>query len=131
MPIELSYLVASLAILFVMIAVQAVTSDVEHGLKHSLNARDNTIDKGVFLQRAKRANANMMESLIIFAPLILVAAFTARFNAMTALGAALFFWGRLAYAPLYWFGVPWLRSVAWFVGIVGIVLVFLQIIPFS
>ncbi len=50
---------------------------------------------------------------------------------MTALGAALFFWGRLAYAPLYWFGVPWLRSAAWFVGIIGIVLVFLQIIPFS
>ncbi len=131
MPIELSYLVASLAILFVMIAVQAVTSDVEHGLKHGLSARDNTIDKGVFLQRAKRANANMMESLIIFAPLILVAAVAGRFNAMTALGAALFFWGRLAYAPLYWFGVPWLRSLAWFVGIVGIVLVFLQIIPFS
>ncbi len=131
MPVEISYLVASIAVYFVMILVQAFWSDKEHGIKHGASARDNTVDKGLFLQRAKRANANMVEGLLMFVPLVLVAALTARFNAMTAIGAALFFWGRLAYAPLYWFGVPWLRSAAWFVSLIGIVLVFLQIIPFA
>lgn len=130
MPIEIDYLIASIAIFIVMILVQAVVSDMEHGLKHGASARDNTVDKGLFLQRTKRANANMVEGLLMFVPLLLAAAYTDRFNDMTALGAALFFWGRLAYAPLYWFAVPWLRSLAWFVGVVGIVLVFLQIIPF-
>ncbi len=131
MAIELNYLVASVAIYFLMIIGQAVLSDKEHGIKHGASARDNSVDKGLFLQRAKRANANMVESLLMFAPLVLVAALTARFNAMTAIGASLFFWGRLAYAPLYWFGVPWLRSAAWFVSLIGIVLVFLQIVPFT
>ena len=131
MATELNYLVASIAIYFVMIMVQALFSDKEHGLKHSAGARDNAVDKTLMVQRAKRANANMVESLIIFIPLILVAVITERTNGMTALGAAMFFWGRLAYAPLYWFGVPWLRSGAWFVGIIGLILIFLQILPFT
>ena len=131
MATELNYLVASIAIYFVMIMVQALFSDKEHGLKHSAGARDNAVDKTLMVQRAKRANANMVESLIIFIPLILVAVTTERANGMTALGAAMFFWGRLAYAPLYWFGVPWLRSGAWFVGIIGLILIFLQILPFT
>ena len=131
MNTELSYLVASAALFFVMISVQAVFSDKEHGIKHGAGARDNTVDKSVMVQRAKRANANMIESLIIFIPLILVAVITERTNTMTALGAAMFFWGRLAYAPLYWFGVPWLRSGAWFVGIIGLILIFLQVLPFT
>ena len=67
----------------------------------------------------------------MFAPLILVAAHLGKLNDMTALGAALFFWGRVAFAPLYWFGVPWLRTLAWFASIAGIIVVFLQVIPFS
>lgn len=131
MAIELSYLVASTALFFVMVAVQTVFSDHEHGVSHNAGARDNAVDKSLMVQRSKRANANMMESLIIFIPLILVAVITERTNSMTALGAAMFFWGRVAYAPLYWFGVPWLRSLAWFAGIIGLVLIFFQILPFT
>jgi len=131
MTSELNYLTASVAVFFVMIMVQAILSDKEHGIKHGAGARDNTVDKTLIVQRAKRANQNMIESLIMFIPLVLVAVMTERTNAMTALGAAMFFWGRLAYAPLYWFGVPWLRSAAWFVGIIGLILIFLQILPFT
>lgn len=131
MTTEFSYLVASAALYFVMIAIQAVFSDKEHGLKHNAGARDNAVDKSLMVQRAKRANANMVEALIIFTPLVLVAVMAERTNSMTALGAALFFWGRVAYAPLYWFGVPWLRSLAWFVGVIGLILIFSQILPFT
>jgi len=131
MSTELNYLVASAALYFIMIAVQAVLSDREHGIKHGAGTRDNTVDKTLIVQRAKRANANMVESMVIFIPLILVAVITERANAMTALGTALFFWGRVAYAPLYWFGVPWLRSGAWFVSIAGLIMVFWQVLPFS
>ena len=131
MPIELSYLAASILLYGVMIAVQAVISDKEHGLKSAAGARDGVTDKNMSTQRAKRANANMVEALVMFAPLILIAAQTDRLNAMTALGAALFFWARVAYAPLYWFGVPMVRSLVWFIGVAGTVLVALQVLPFS
>ena len=44
------------------------------------------------------------------------------------LGAQLFFWGRFAYALLYTGGIAWLRTGAWFVSVIGMVLMFLQLI---
>lgn len=131
MPVEISYLIASIWLFGAMIAVQAVITDKEHGLKASGGARDGLVDKNISTKRAKRANANMVEALVMFVPLILAAAYLDRFNGMTALGAGLFFWSRAAYAPLYWFGVPMVRSLVWFVGVAGTILVALQVLPFS
>jgi len=128
MPIELKYLVWSVALFFVMIMVQAIGSDREHGLKHNAGPRDGAVDKSLFVQRAKRANQNMIESLIMFAPLVIVAALTESVSSLTALGAALFFWGRVVYAPTYWFGVPWVRSLAWFVSIAGILMILWELL---
>jgi len=72
MPIELTYLIWSVALFFVMIMVQAFGSDREHGLIHNAGPRDGSVDKGLFVQRAKRANQNMIEALMMFAPLALI-----------------------------------------------------------
>lgn len=77
--------------------------------------------------RAQRAHLNMLESLVVFAIAVLVAEMAGRTNPMTALGAALFFWGRLAYALVYLAGVPWLRTLLWAVSVAGIVLVLVQL----
>ena len=77
--------------------------------------------------RARRAHHNMLESLVVFAIVVLVAAAAGRANATTALGATLFFWGRLAFAIIYVVGVPWLRTLVWAVSVVGILLVFSQL----
>lgn len=36
------------------------------------------------------------------------------------LGAQIFFWSRLAYLGLYLTATPWLRSLTWSVGLIGI-----------
>jgi uncharacterized MAPEG superfamily protein len=46
---------------------------------------------------------------------------------MTVWGAQLYFWGRLAYLPLYVSGVPLVRSLAWNVATFGIVLILLSL----
>jgi uncharacterized MAPEG superfamily protein len=71
----------------------------------------------------------MLESLVLFAGLVLVAHVTNRNNALTALGAQLFFWARLAHAVVYTAGIPWLRTGVWAVSIVGLLLIFLQLVP--
>ncbi len=131
MPIEISYLAASIALFGVMILVQALFSNLEHRLGDLAGARDGIVDKNPRTMRAKRANQNMIESLLIFAPLVLIAVQTGRLSETTAMGAALFFTGRIAYAPLYWFGVPWLRTIAWTVSLVGTLMVFSAVLPFS
>ena len=131
MPIELNYLVASIILFIVMVVVQAAIGARSHSMSELVGPRDNFKDKTAAAERARRANQNMIEGLAMFAPLILVVAVLGRYNEMTALGAALFFWGRLGFAPMYWLGVPWVRTLAWFVSVAGIVLVLLQILPFA
>lgn len=131
MPIELSYLVCAVLLYGVMILVQAIASNLENKPVDLAGARDGIVETSVLVGRARRANQNMVEALLLFAPLVLVAAHLDRFNEMTQLGAGLFLAGRIAYAPLYWFGVPWLRTFAWLAAVIGTVLVLLQVLPFS
>jgi len=70
----------------------------------------------------------MLESLILFAILVLVAHVAGIRNAMTLLGAQLFFWGRVGHAVLYIAGIPWARTAAWLVSVIGLLLIFLQLV---
>jgi len=78
--------------------------------------------------RARRAHTNMVENLAPFAALVLIAHVAGRNNAMTVLGAQLFFWGRIAHAATYMAGlVPW-RTLAFAVSSTGMLLIFLQLL---
>ena len=70
----------------------------------------------------------MLENLVLFAILVLAARHLNISNATTVLGAQLFLWGRVAHAVLYIAGVPWVRTAAWAVSIVGLLLILLQIL---
>ena len=80
-----------------------------------------------FAGRAKRAHLNMLENMVLFSALVLIAAVAGKANAMTAMGALIFFWARLLYAVIYLLGVPWLRTLAWFVSVIGMVMIALQL----
>lgn len=132
MPIELKYLVWSVALFLVMILAQSLGAVLSKKatISELVGARDNLPANGLapFHGRAKRAQINMIEGMCMFAPLVLVAAVTDSFSALTALGAALFFWGRLVFAPTYWFGVPWVRTLAWAVSIVGVLMILCELL---
>jgi uncharacterized MAPEG superfamily protein len=78
--------------------------------------------------RAARAHRNMLENLVLFAALVLVAVVAEKTNGQTLLGAQLFLWARVAYAVIYVAGIPWLRTAVWFVSIVGLAMIFLQLV---
>ena len=65
----------------------------------------------------------MIESLAVFAAVVLIVHASGRENTMTALGSQLFFWSRLAYTAVYLAGIPYLRTIVWTVAITGILLV--------
>ena len=123
MPIELKMLVwsAALALILVVIAVAAAQSKV--GLPMLAGNRENMPPLTGFALRAQRAHVNLLESLVLCAIVVLVAHATGRFSDLTALGAQLFFWGRVAHAVVYLAGVPWVRTLAWGVSIAGLVLI--------
>jgi len=54
---------------------------------------------------------NFIESFALFAAAVLAAHAAGRHNALTHWGVQLYFWGRVAYLPLYAYGVPKVRSM--------------------
>lgn len=67
--------------------------------------------------RAYRAHMNAFEGIALFAPVAIGVHVTGSGNEATALAAAVYFWARLIYAPLYYFHVPVLITATWFVGL--------------
>jgi uncharacterized MAPEG superfamily protein len=78
--------------------------------------------------RAYRAHLNMVENLVPFAALVLVAQDGGRASATTALAATLFFWARVAHAVVFIAGIPWLRTLAFLVGVVAMAMIFFAVI---
>ena len=125
MSVELKMLVWSSVLLFLLVIIQATASSRKHGLKTLAGNRGELGPPGEFEARAKRLVANHIENLAIFAPLLLAEVAMQATGGHTALAATLFFWGRLAHAALYLVGVPWVRTAAFIVSTVGLVLLIL------
>lgn len=132
MPLELSvdlhYLVWAVALCVVQMVIAVAGATLQVGLPTLAGNREPLPALTGWAGRATRAHLNMLESLVLFAVLVLLAQVTGRANEMTALGAQLFFWARLAYAVVYLVGVPWVRTGVWAVSVVGLILIFLQLI---
>lgn len=125
---ELAYLVWSAALTFVLVLVAVSGATLQVGLPVLAENREGLPEFTGWAGRAQRAHRNMLENLILFAILVLVAHAVGVRNSMTLLGAQLFFWGRVAHAVIYIAGIPWARTGAWAVSVIGLLLIFLQLV---
>lgn len=73
--------------------------------------------------RLNRAIRNLIEAIAIFAPIVIAVQISGLNNETTAMGAQIFVIARIAHAVVYTLGVPWVRTAAWAVGVVGIIMV--------
>jgi uncharacterized MAPEG superfamily protein len=128
MTLELELLVWSTALASIQMLIALFAAIAQVGLSPLVGNRDNLPASEGWARRAQQAHRNMLESLIIFAALVLVAQVAGKSNAVTALGAQLFFWARLAYAPVYVIGIPWLRTGLWGVSFVRLLQILLQLL---
>jgi uncharacterized MAPEG superfamily protein len=126
-PIELMMLAFSVALLFVLVIIQGAAGAAAQGAITMANARDNLGEPSVWQARTKRCVDNHREGLIMFAPLVLIAAHLDVSNWMTVLGAQMFFYSRVAHAGIYLAGLPLIRPVAWLIGLIGTVMIFLAL----
>ena len=128
MPLELKLLVWSVALTIVQVLIAVTGATLEVGTPALAGNREGLPPIEGWAGRAIRAHRNMLENLVLFAVLVLVAQVAGRTNAMTALGAQLFFWARLAYAAIYIAGIPWARTAAFVVSAAGLVLILIQLL---
>lgn len=124
MSIELKMLLFTVGLFFVQLVAQVVAEIMQHGLSYAVSARDDWKAPTGVVARIERSYFNLLETLPVFAALVLIVLYTGNANANTALGAQLFFWGRVLYFPLYVAGIPWVRTLIWTVSLVGLLLIF-------
>jgi len=125
---ELTLLVCAVGLAFVQIVIAVLLAIPQVGLSTLLGNREDMPALQGAADRAQRAYRNMLESLVLFAALVLVAAVAGKTNPTTLLGAHLFIWARLAYAFIYVIGIPLLRTLAWAVAAIGLALIFFQLV---
>ena len=89
------------------------------GLQSGLSNRQALPEETPLGGRAERTAKNTIEALLLFTPLALVAHLAGR-DADVLLGANIFFWARVAYIPIYLFGIIYVRSIVWGIGLFGL-----------
>lgn len=119
---EFIILAFTLILALVQILWTAAVRTGELGLKWNAGARDGeTPPPGKLAGRLMRAQANLFETLPIFIAAVLMAHITGKDGQMlTFVGTHLYFFGRVFYLPLYALGIPFIRSLAWVVSLVGL-----------
>ncbi len=108
-----------LGLLQILIPTLGPVSD--RGLRWAMGPRDAIYPPmaGIW-GRLDRALRNFLETFPLFVASLLAVIVTGRSNALTVLGAELYFWARLVYVPTYALGIPILRTLIWMVSVVGI-----------
>jgi uncharacterized MAPEG superfamily protein len=89
-------------------------------LRHAGGPRDEPLPLTVNAGRAKRAQENMNEAMVVFLPLALLAVHFGLNDGLAWWGAALFLAARIAYIPAYITAIGLTRSVVWTLGHVGL-----------
>lgn len=92
------------------------------GIAWGLGNRDIEPDFPAWVKRTEKAHRNLGESLPLFTILVLTCLLSGVSGRLTELGAWLFLAGRLAHAFTFVAGITYLRSVVFFVGVAGMVL---------
>jgi uncharacterized MAPEG superfamily protein len=123
---EIAILGWSVVLLLVQIILQAV-STYDLG-PYLLGPRDDNRQSGkVMAGRLKRALENLLETYPAFVALALALAVTGKTGGIAATGAWVWLIARIVYVPLYAFGVPVVRTLAWCVSIVGLVMMLVRL----
>lgn len=95
----------------------------QYGVDWNTGARDETASLpplNAIAGRLERARDNFLETLPIAIIALLGVAVTGRADGMTALGGWIWLGARAIYLPLYWAGVPKLRTLVFLVSLVGL-----------
>lgn len=123
MTTELTALGWTLILALMQIFLPVGLRNGETGLAYNMGPRDEDAPKppGVVTARLQRAQKNLFETLPLFAAVVLIAAVANVHSYLTVWGA----WGylacRIVYVPLYAFGVPVVRTVAFLLSVIAIV----------
>jgi uncharacterized MAPEG superfamily protein len=128
MGMELKMLLWSIVLGLAQIALAATLSTSQRGLGWNAGPRDDVAAPLTGAAgRLDRASRNFLETFPFFAVAVLMLSLLHRESAQSALGAQIYFWGRVLYLPAYAAGISYLRTLIWAASVAGLVMVMLPL----
>jgi uncharacterized MAPEG superfamily protein len=111
-----------LAVVHLWLPIRAKTA--QYGLKWNMGPRDEAqAPPSAMAGRLERAQINFFETFPLMIAAVAIVSLADLETRWTAIGAWVWLGARVAYLPLYAFGVPGARSIAWTVATIGILMV--------
>ena len=89
------------------------------GLADTVGYPENPKPLAPWAERLKKAHANAIENLAVFATLLLVAYAVGVTGPLVADAAILYFWARVVHALAYTMKWPWIRTFGFFGGFIA------------
>jgi uncharacterized MAPEG superfamily protein len=101
---------------------------VVRGLADAVGYPDDPKPLSPWAAKMKRAHANAVENLVVFAALVLIANAAGVSNDTTVLACQVYFWTRLVHFLSYTFAIPWVRTIAFVIGFACQAAIILQLL---
>ena len=124
MTIDLIVLVLAVLLAFVQLTLYSVLANMDYGPDYTMSPRDRPPERGGSLMtgRLHRAYENHLETLPLFAIVVLVAHVSGEASWITAIAALFYLAARIVYIPCYAYGLR-LRSLVWSVAALAILVI--------
>ena len=121
MPVEIKILALGALLLFIHIFIATRFKTAQYGRKWNASARDGELpEPNPVSGRLMRAQANFQETFPIAIVALLGVVVAGKTSQSTAIGGWIWLGARIVYLPLYWAGIPVIRTVVWTIGMIGI-----------
>lgn len=118
MSTELYYLAAVSLLTGLIWMPYALNYIIAGGLMNAVGPHNDIDNMADWAVRMKKAHANAIENLVVFAPLVLAVHLTGASNETTAMACMVFFWARVVHLVTHTMGIPWVRTLAFAAGFV-------------
>ena len=129
LPFELQMLGYSVLLGLVHILLAAHAASMQRGYRWAAGSRDEPLPALTGIAgRLTRAQSNFLETFAFFATLAIAVVVSGRSGPLSIWGAGLYLSGRIVYLPLYAAGIPYVRSLAWNVAAIGILLLLVALL---
>ena len=97
------------------------------GLMWGMGNRETPYQVPAWIERVRRTHANLVENLVPFAALVLVAHVSGKADETTALASTIFFGARVVYTAIYVAGIPMIRTAVFAVGLLAQVCILIRL----
>ena len=128
MKTELLYLALVTAFTGLMWIPYVLDRIAVSGLMEAVGYPANPKPQSPWAQRLKKAHANAVENLVVFAALVLTAQALGIASVVIGSAAVVYFWARVVHAAAFAFAIPWVRTLAFTVGFLAQAVVAWQIL---